>query len=122
MTNSEFEVIARKVMSRHYEVSFFKGIIDKIHKEFDLVSSDQSIVGDATYLAMGDNPDGKLKRISEFIWLMEKTSAKEKFMVFGNDIGVPKKWLKINSYLLKGEFSFYFIDDSERLTKLWPEN
>jgi hypothetical protein len=91
-----------------------------IPKLFDLVSSDKTIIGDAKYLTMvrGTSiPPAKFATIAEYVWLLEKTGAKKKFLVFGKDKRVPLEWLKRYGSLVN-HIDFYFIDENQKLEKL----
>lgn len=48
---------------------------------------------------------------------MEKTQARQKFLVFGNDIDVPKRWLSRYGHL-RGEVRFYFLTDEGEMIDL----
>ncbi len=116
-----FQDLAEKIMSEYYHTPLKKGTIPNVPKEFDLVSPDGSIVGDAKYFTMvkGErNPSAKMSVIAEYVWLMEKTRAKHRFLVFGNDRRVPAKWLDKHRHLAEG-FEFFFLDmQTQRLEKL----
>ncbi|MCK5582489.1 MAG: hypothetical protein KAI33_01800, partial [Elusimicrobiales bacterium] len=82
---------------------------------------DGSIIGDAKYFTLVHGrslPPAKFSVIAEHVWLLEKTKAKRKFLVFGNDKRVPEEWLKRYGNLVKN-IVFYFIDDeNEKIKKL----
>jgi len=117
---AQFEILARKVFSNKFGPDLESGSSGNVKKEWDIVSKDGSIVGDAKYLSLvggKKRPPAKISMISEHVWLLEKTSATIKFLVFGNQIEVPKLWL--NDYgNLVDDVQFYFLDDSGNLTKL----
>ena len=84
--NVEFENFARRVMSEHFGTQLRKGRVSGIPKEFDMVSADCKIVGDAKYFTMVRGvfiPPAKFSVIAEHVWLLEKTTATHKFLVFG---------------------------------------
>ena len=113
ITYREFEELCRKVFSKKYNIELEERIFsDRIPKKFDMVSSDKTVVGDAKFLTMvrgKKTPPAKLSNIFEYVYLLEKTPAKIKFMVFGNDKRVPNLWLKRYGHLLK-EIQFFFLD------------
>jgi hypothetical protein len=118
--NAEFENIARKVMSEHFGMQLTKGRVAGIPKEFDMVSADCKIVGDAKYLTMVhgvSKPPAKFSMIAEYVWLLEKSPATHKFLVFGHDRRVPQEWLKVYGHLVK-DVAFYFLDENGKLEKL----
>lgn len=120
VTPSRFEEIARSVMSKHFFQELFPQKIESIPKLFDLVSLDRTIVGDAKYLSMvrgASIPPAKFSTIAEYIWLLEKTNAEKKFLVFGNDKRVPKEWLKRYGNLVS-DVEFYFIDSNQKIERL----
>ena len=84
------------------------------------MSEDGGIVGDAKYYSMvkGERfPTAKISVITEHVWLLEKTNARQKFLVFGNDRRVPAAWLERFGELVNG-INFYFLSDDDELTKL----
>lgn len=113
LTPEAFEELARKKMSDHFGVSLAPGTVPGVPKEFDLVSPDKEIVGDAKYFTLirGQRlPPAKFSVIAEHVWLLEKTGAPTRFLVFGNDRQVPELWLKRFGNLVSG-VAFYFLDD-----------
>ena len=115
----EFEEKMRNVMSDYYKQSLYAGKAEGTPKLFDMVSEDKSIAGDAKYLTMvGGNrlPPAKFSVIAEHVWLLEKTNAKHKFLVFGNEKKVPIEWLNRYGRLVKDVAFFFF--DGEKLEKL----
>ncbi len=116
----EFEELARNVMSKYFGVELKERYIEGHPKTFDLVSDDGSIVGDAKYLTMVRGkriPPAKFMEISGHVWMLEKINAKRKFLVFGNDIRVPKEWLKRYGKFLQ-DIEFFFIDIQGNIIKL----
>jgi len=116
----DFEALARRVLSDHYGVTLSPGSVGGVRKEFDFVSSDERIVGDAKYYTrVGGSrlPPAKFSAIAEHVWLLEKTGASIRFLVFGNDRQVPIMWLKRYSNLVSG-VTFYFLTDDGRLEEL----
>jgi hypothetical protein len=108
-----FEDLARSVMSAHFGVSLVSGQVPGVPKEFDMVSPDGSIVGDAKYftLVRGQRlPPAKFSVIAEHVWLLERTGALTTFLVFGNDRQVPVLWLQRYGNLVSG-VAFYFLAD-----------
>jgi len=111
-----FEILARKILSQHYGVELEPGYVSGIPKEFDLVSSDQSIIGDAKYYTRVRGkglPPAKFATVAEYVWLLEKIPAREKFLVFGNDRNVPILWLAKHRHLCQGIKFFFLTDDGE---------
>lgn len=87
-TPAEFEDAMRDVMSKYYKEGLSPGQIDSVPKLFDMISDDKDVAGDAKYLTMvrGESlPPAKFSVIAEHVWLLEKTNATIKFLVFGND-------------------------------------
>ncbi|HET9149493.1 MAG TPA: hypothetical protein VFO61_03345 [Alphaproteobacteria bacterium] len=119
-TPYEFEKLAQAAMSKLYGLQFTPRRVDGVPKIFDLVSRDGSIVGDAKFytLVQGERlPPAKFSVIAEHVWLLEKTGADTKFLVFGNDRRVPEQWLKRYGSLAGG-VSFYFLDRDGELSLL----
>jgi hypothetical protein len=117
---SEFERLARQAMETHFGTPLAADRMDGVRKVFDLVSHDHHIVGDAKYFSMvqGERlPPAKFSVIAEHVWLLEKTSAKRKFLVFGNDRRVPMEWLARYGNLARS-VEFYFLDVAGKLELL----
>jgi hypothetical protein len=112
-TPRDFEQLAQRIMSRHFGVPLERRQLPGVPKEFDLVSPDGAIAGDAKYftLVRGQRlPPAKFSIIVECVWLLEKTAAPVKFLVFGHDREVPQLWLARYGPLL-ANISFYFLND-----------
>jgi hypothetical protein len=112
-----FEDLARSVTSAHFGVPLVSGQVPGVPKEFDMVSPDGSIVGDAKYftLVRGQRlPPAKFSVIAEHVWLLERTGAPTTFLVFGNDRQVPELWLQRYGDLVSG-IAFYFLTDDGEL-------
>jgi hypothetical protein len=58
-----------------------------------------------------------MMEITGHVWLLEKVQAKNRFLVFGNQIDVPQKWLEKYGHYKQG-IDFYFLDERGTLTKL----
>lgn len=110
---AQFEDLARQVFSQRFGVSLSPGQVAGVPKLFDLVSPNRDIVGDAKYYTLVGGlhlPPAKFSIIAEHVWLLEKTQALNMFLVFGNDIEVPKRWLARYGHL-RGKVAFYFLTD-----------
>jgi len=55
--------------------------------------------------------------IAEHVWLLEKTNADHKFLVFGNDRRLPEEWLKRYSNLVE-DVSLYFLTNDGTVKQL----
>lgn len=120
MTPAGFEALAEVVLSQHFEVRLSQGSVPGVPKRFDLVSPGGDVVGDAKFytLVRGEHlPPAKFSVIAEHVWLLEKTGAREKFLVFGNDRRVPEQWLERYGHLV-GDVSFYFLSASGDLQRI----
>ena len=120
LTPHRFEDLARNVMSRHFGVSLTAGQVSGVHKEWDMVSPDGDIVGDAKYFTLVHGqrlPPAKFSIIAEHVWLLEKSGALVTFLVFGNERKVPELWLQRYGNLVSG-VSFYFLSDEGDLERL----
>jgi hypothetical protein len=119
-----FEEMARSAMSSHFGgLALTPQKVRDVPKLFDMVSEDQQIVGDAKYfvLVRGERrPPAKFSVIAEHVWLLEKTGAPVKFLVFGNDRRVPLLWLQSFGALAAG-VDFYFLPDGGELEQLSKE-
>lgn len=111
MSFRQFEIDARKFLSKHWSVELKEREvkIGDASKKFDFVSEDQSFVGDAKFMKNIPVPAAKWSHISECIWLLQKTRAKRKFMLFGQDKEIPERYLKRWSSIVT-DIEFYFFD------------
>ena len=117
---AQFEDLARQVFSQRFGVPLRSGQVAGVPKLFDLVSPDGDIVGDAKYYTLvgGQHlPPAKFSIIAEHVWLLEKTQARSKFLVFGNDLEVPKRWLSRYGHL-RGDVAIYFLTDEGVIEKI----
>ena len=124
MTWREFEDLARKKMSAHFGVDLIERALPGVPKRFDMASDDGLIVGDAKYLTLIKRttiPPAKFMEIAGHIWLLEKTGAGRKFLVFGNQREVPERWLKKYGTIVKG-VELYFLSDEGSLECLRQGN
>ncbi len=120
LTAREFEALARQIMSDHYGTALEPRELPGLPKLLDLVSPDGRVAGDAKYftLVRGQRlPPAKFSIIAEHVWLLEKTAAPVKFLVFGNDAEVPRLWLARYGQLLS-DITFYFLSDDGELAVL----
>ena len=108
----EFELSVINYFNSHSSHSFSKRKVDLngVMFEFDLVSDDGEIIGDAKFLKNIKVPAAKWDNISHYVWLLEHSRAKIKFMVFGNDREVPERYLK-RFEPLTGDVEFYFFNN-----------
>lgn len=117
----QFEDLARTAMSEYYGITLYPGETSNVKKLFDMVSEDGKVAGDAKYLTMvrGKSlPPAKFSVIAEHVWLLGKTGAKKRFLVFGNDRRVPEEWLRRYGNLVT-DVDFFFYDlDSDLLEEL----
>jgi hypothetical protein len=114
--SQQFELLATRAMSRNFGMPLQKGRVSGVPKEFDLVSADRSIVGEAKYFTMvgGERlPPAKFSVIAEHVWLLQHASAARRFLVFGNDARVPQEWLKRYGNLAQGVESCFLAWDGE---------
>ena len=106
-----FEDETRKYLSSKFKTNFEEKeiIVGKTKKKFDLVSEDNQWVGDVKYYKNIQTPSAKFSTIAEYVWLLEKVKAKNKFIVFGKDKEVPERWLSRYGSLVK-DVKFYYFD------------
>jgi hypothetical protein len=64
-----------------------------------------------------DTQPAKFSIIAERVWLLEKTDARCRFLVFGNNRKVPTQWLKKYGHLAR-EVAFLFLADDGQLEVL----
>lgn len=115
-----FEAAARQAMAEYFGTPLVSGSVNGVPKIFDFVSADGRLVGDAKfYTLVGGigSPPAKNSTIAEHVWLLEKTGAATKSLVFGNDRRVPEKWLHRYG-ALADDVSFYFLATDGKLDRL----
>lgn len=120
MTGRQFEVIARQKLSTYFNTRLSEQSVGYVGKKWDMVSPDGKIIGDAKYYTLVRGkalPPAKFATIAEHVWLLEKTQADIKFLVFGNQIEVPQKWLEKYGNLVS-DVKFYFLYDNGKITLL----
>ena len=107
--SEKFERKAREFISEKWRVKLTKQEIEigKVKKKFDLVSKNKQTIGDIKYYKNIKNSSAKLSIISEYVWLLQKVKAKKKFILFGKDKEVPKRWLKRYGSIVE-DIKFYF--------------
>jgi hypothetical protein len=107
-------------MGEFFGVALAPRLIPHVRKTFDLVSPDHSIIGDAKYFTLVQGkklPPAKFSVIAEYVWLLEKSRAQARFLVFGNDRREPIWWLERYGSL-SSDVSFYFLSDGGDLERL----
>jgi hypothetical protein len=85
--------------------------------QFDLVSLDGRMVGDAKWFKNLAVPAAKWSVIAEYVWLLQHLAgADRRFLVFGQDRQVPERWLARFSPLVGGVQFFFLADDGQLIT------
>jgi hypothetical protein len=116
MARRAFLELARSAMGEYFDTELESGWVGEVHKEFHFVAPYGRIVGHALYLRRlrGTRwPPAKGARISEHVWLLEKTGAPETFLVFGNNRQVPVMWVERYGNLASGVRFFFLTADGE---------
>ena len=116
----EFQEFASREMSRHFGVEFAERYPAGFPKRFDMVSPDEQLIGDAKYFTWVHSTDvqpANFMEIAGQLWWLEQVSAKQKFLVFGNQRDVVEMWLKKYGRLVK-IVEFYFLSDDGKLELL----
>lgn len=110
----EFEAFARAEMSKYLGVALASVKLDGHPKHFDMVSHDGSIVGDAKFLTLVHGkglPPAKFMEIAGHVWLLERTPANRRFLVFGNQRRVAEWWLEKYGRIARS-VEFYFLSEN----------
>lgn len=108
----DFEDLVRRHLSENWQVELQVRQVQLTNtcaKKFDLVSEDWEYIGDAKYMKNISVPAAKWSTIAEYVWLLEKTTAQHRFLVFGKDREVAVRWLERYGSLVHG-IEFYFFD------------
>jgi len=116
----EFQELARKAMSQYFSVRLSEKRPKGFPKRFDMVSPKEDIVGDAKFLTLVRRtrlPPAKFMEIAGHVWLLERTEARKRFLVFGNQRRVPEWWLEKYGFLLQN-VDFYFVDETGSVSRL----
>ena len=120
LTPQAFAELACSVMSAHLDVPLAPGRVADVPWAFDLVSLDNKVVGCILYYTFVQGqrlPPAKFSLITERVWLLEKSGALFRFLVFGNDREVPALWLERYESLVP-DMAFYYLDDDGVLEQL----
>lgn len=117
---TQFELVVREKMSNYFGIQLLEKQVKNVPKKFDMVSPDGSIIGEAKfYRKTKGGESGKYSIFAEYVWLLEKTSAKTKFIVFGGAREIIEKWIAKHKHLFEKNLSFFFYDmETDRLEKL----
>jgi len=120
MINIDYKIFqeeARKLLESKWKKKFSERKINirGLEKNFDFVSEDGNYIGDAKFYKNIKTPSDKFSNIAEYVWLLEKTKADKKFLIFGKDVKIPERWLDRFGYITDVEFYFY---DMKKLTLL----
>ncbi|MDQ6434400.1 hypothetical protein RB623_10105 [Mesorhizobium sp. LHD-90] len=116
----EFEAFSRSVFERKFATPLREKRLDGIPKRWDFVSDDCEIVGDAKFYTLVNGvgfPPAKMSVISEHVWLLSKVGARQRFLVFGNELQVPRLWLDKHGHLTEG-IQFWFLHQNGTLDLL----
>lgn len=119
-SSKQFEEFARQVLSKQFGAALDPATLRGIPKLFDYVSPDREVVGDAKFLTLVRGrslPPAKFSNIAEHVWLLQKSEAKRRFLVFGNDKTVPIRWLQKYGHLVN-DVEFYFLGNEGKLEML----
>jgi DNA-binding GntR family transcriptional regulator len=113
-SGAEFEMHARAALSEAWGVQLTSRVVTLrggVTHSFDLVSRDESVLGDAKrFKDLKPSPAAKLSVIAEYVWLLQNhQGASRRFLVFGQDRAVPERWLSRFAPLLDG-VEFWFLD------------
>jgi hypothetical protein len=114
-SGAAFQERARTLLSQRWGVDLAERavtLVGGVVKKFDLVSPDAQIVGDAKSYKNLPSPSAKWSAIAEYVWLLQHTTARRRFLVFGNSDLVPSRWLLRFAPLCR-EVEFLFIDGDE---------
>ena len=106
-----FEEHARAFLSEQWNVELAPRKVlvgGYVEWNFDLVSPDHSIVGDAKWLTNSKNPAAKLSGLAKYVWLLQRVDAERRFLVFGQDPKVAERFLKRLAGLCEG-VEFYYL-------------
>ncbi len=118
--HSEFEEVVAKSLGRLFGVEFGPSSDQAHPREFAFASSDGRLLGDIIYGTMVAGrglSKAKYSEISETVWLLEKSPAETRFVVFGHQIQVPEFWLQKYGHV-PSDVWIFFCDHLGILTRL----
>lgn len=109
----EFETLVLDFLNEHSKLGFSKQKVDinGVSFEFDIVSRDSGIIGDVKFFKNIKVPAAKWDNISYYIWLLQKSRANIKVLIFGHDIEVSERYLKRYEPLAQ-DVEFYFFENN----------
>jgi len=116
-SGEEFQERGRKQLEVFFKTKLSEKNIPPT-KEWDYVSADESIVGDAKWFSYEGPASAEKSVISEHVWLLEKIPAPVKFILFGGNSDTPVDWLRRWRQLLPESILFLYLD-GEKLTPLF---
>ncbi len=85
-----------------------------VPKSFDLVSPDGRFVGDAKQYKNIRTPAAKWQGIAEYVWLLQHVEAERRFLVFGGDALVAKRFLDRWRAIVEPVEFYHFTGDGHR--------
>jgi len=110
----DFEAYARNQLARTWNVDLAPRRVlvgGSVSWKFDLVSQNLRVVGDAKWLKNIRVPAAKWQGIAEYIWLLQKVDADRVFLVFGQDVEVPERYLS-RVRPITAPVEFYYLGPS----------
>ena len=124
---SDFEIKARKAIEDELgiQLSSQKVNINGKFKNFDLVNTENKVVGDVKHYkttAGGNRPSAKISIINEYVWIMQllekfDNTKWRKLFVVGEDMEMIKKYIiEFEQWL--GDIEFYYYSENTGIKKI----
>ncbi len=110
-----FKEFARQKMSVLLETTLRRKAVNRVPRPFDMVSDDETIVGEIMSLKSikgRKTPLSKFTLIDQRLWFLQATGAPKRFLVVGGDREVIEAWLKRYRRMLDWHYRVYYIDQS----------
>ncbi len=124
---SDFEIKARKAIESELgiQLSSAKVDINGKFKSFDLVNTENKVVGDVKHYKTtsgGNRPSAKFSTLNEYAWLMQllekyDNTKWKKLFVVGEDMEMIKKYItEFDKWL--GDIEFYYFSENLGIKKI----
>jgi hypothetical protein len=117
---SSGQEIARRALDQRFGQALSPRAIGDVPRRFDFVSADGSVVGSFQPPSDAPSAQASLAAISQEVWLLEKSGAREPVLVFASDRLVALEWIARFGHLA-GAVRFFFLSDDGRLDELSHE-
>jgi hypothetical protein len=113
----EYERLAAAAAGHHFGIPFQKSVPVVVPKMFSLVSAGGEVIGETVYFSPSESENQiriRFSLITENVWLLEKTKARRKFLIFNSHRDVLLDWLGRFGHLVN-LIEFYLLNENGQL-------